>query len=118
VLGLEANLRGRQYEIRGWRGGPETGSLDSEFCAGSFNARSLIFDLDVFDYMTMACKARKLGRLQPERRQSQHYGEYQKGAGRSQIVCWNRAAIAGTNLNFSLQWVAHSESNSADSSCK
>jgi hypothetical protein len=89
VLGFEANLCGRQYEICSWRGGAETGSLDGELCAGSFKARSLIFDLDVFDYLTIACKARKLGRPHSERCQSQHYRENEKCAGRSEILLQN-----------------------------
>jgi len=85
-LGYEANLCGRQYEICSWRGGADTGSLDGEFCAGSFKARSLIFDLNVFDYVTMGCKARKLGRPHSERRQSQDYGEYEKGTSRNKVL--------------------------------
>ena len=118
MLGFEANLCGRQYEICSWRRAAETYSLDGEFCAGSFKARSLIFDLKVFDYLSKARKARKLGRAYPERGQSQHYREYEKGAPRSEILYWNWAAIAGTDLSFGLQLVAHSESNSADSNCK
>ena len=116
MLGFEANLCGRQYEICSWRGAAETRSLDGEFCAGSFNARSLIFDLKMFDYLSKARKARKLGRAYPERGQSQHYRENEKGAGQSEIVGRNRAASAVTNLIFGLQWVAHSSICGADSS--
>jgi hypothetical protein len=117
-LGFGANIGEWQYEICNWGRRAESGSLNGELCARSFKARSLIFDLDVFDYVTMACKARKLGRPHSERRQSQHYNEYEKGARRGKVLCRNRAAIAGNNLSFGLQLVAHSESNSADSSCK
>jgi len=117
-LGFEANRCGRQYEICNQWSGAEIGSLDGEFCAGSFKVRFLIFGFDVFDYVTMACKARKFRRHHSERCEGQHYREYEKGARRSGSLCWNQAAIAGTHLSFGLQLVAHSESNTADSSCK
>jgi hypothetical protein len=64
----------------------KSGSLNGELCARSFKAWSLIFDLDVFDYMTLAYKARKLGRPHSERRQSQRYGEYEKGTSRNKVL--------------------------------
>ena len=103
MLGFEADLCRCRCEIRSWWRSAKTRRLDGEVCASSFKARSFIFDLKVFDYLTKARKARKLGRAYPERGQSQHYREYEKGARRSEILYRNRAGIAGTDLSFGLQ---------------